>query len=188
MFNSQSYSKWQRMLKQLIPDNCTSRLKNLVLLIVGILESKSVYLSVIASNLPIRAKKLSIAKRLERFVDNEAVEVEKWYHPWVTWLLQSASISGTIHLVIDSTKVTAKHRQIMVSVAYQRRTLPIIWDWVCHARGHCTTQLQIDLLRRLHPLIPSHVHVSLAGDGERSFNFYRHPSASKKQYPNHARS
>lgn len=170
MFNSQSYGKWQRMLKQLIPDTCSSRLSNLVLLIVGIFESQSVHLSVIARKLPIRAKKLSLAKRLERFVANAAVEVEKWYHPWASWLIQSASAGGTVHLVIDSTKVTAKHRQIMVAVAYQRRTLPIMWDWVAHARGHCTTQLQIALLRQVQSLIPKGVKVSLVGDGE-----FNHP-------------
>ncbi|MGB7337936.1 MAG: IS4 family transposase [Phototrophicaceae bacterium] len=166
MFNSQSYSKWQAMLKQLIPDKCESRLTNLVLLIVGIFEAKSVYLSLLAREIPIRAKKLSLAKRLERFLDNEAVEVDAWYHPWASWLLQSASVGGRVHLVIDTTKVSAYCRQVMVSVAYQRRTLPIMWDWVEYPRGHCTTALQISLLRRLYPLLPLGVQVSLVGDSE----------------------
>jgi hypothetical protein len=158
------------MLKQLIPDDCASRLSNLVLLIVGIFDSQSVHLSVIARKLPLRAQKLSLAKRLERFVDNPAVQVEKWYPPWASWLIQSASVGGTVHLVIDSTKVTAGHRQIMVGVTYQRRTLPIMWDWVAHACGHCTTSLQIALLRQVQKLIPSGVKVSLVGDGE-----FNHP-------------
>jgi hypothetical protein len=166
MFNSASYGKWQRRLKQLLPDDCTSRLTNFVLLMVGILESKSVYLSVVARTLPIRAKKLSLAKRLERFVDNQAVEVEQWYHPWASWLIASASSGGQLHLVIDSTKVSAHCRLVMVAVAYQRRTLPIIWDWVEHPRGHCTTQLQLDLLQRLYPLLVQGVPVSLVGDSE----------------------
>ncbi len=80
MFNSKSYGKWQWSLKQLVPDNCASRLTNLVLLMVGIFESRSVYLSVIARKIPVRAKKLSLAKRFERFLDNKAVNVETWYH------------------------------------------------------------------------------------------------------------
>lgn len=166
MFNSRSYGKWQAMLKQLIPDNCQSRLTNLVLLMIGIFESKSVYLSLLARKIPIRAKKLSLAKRFERFLDNDAVEVESWYHPWASWLLQSASVGGTVHLVIDSTKVSAYCRKVMVAVAYQRRTLPIMWDWVEHSRGHCTTQSQIALLRRVQQLVPAGVKVSLVGDGE----------------------
>jgi len=166
MFNSKSYGKWKTRLKQLIPDTCASRVTNLVLLIVGIFESKSVHVSVLARKLPIRAKKLSIAKRLERFMSNEAVDVEAWYHPWASWLIQSASAGGTLHLVIDGTKVSAYCRQIMIAVAYQRRTLPLMWDWVEHPRGHCTTEQQIALLKRLHQLIPSTVEVSFVGDNE----------------------
>ena len=170
MFNSQSYGKWQTMLKQLIPDQCESRLTNLVLLMVGIFASQSVYLSVLARKIPIRAKKLSLAKRFERFLDNEAVNVETWYHPWASWLIQSASAGGTVHLVIDSTKVSAYCRNVMVAVAYQRRTLPIMWDWVEHKRGHSTTHLQIALLKQVQSLIPPGVKVSLVGDGE-----FNHP-------------
>lgn len=166
MFNSQSYGKWQQMLWQLIPDQCESRLLNLTWLIVGIFVSKSVYTSMIARHLPIRANKLSIAKRLERFMSNKAVDVESWYHPWASWLLESASVGSVIHLVIDSTKVSAYCRQIMVSVAYQRRTLPIMWDWVEYPRGHAKTCLQIDLLKRLYPYLPEGVQVSLVGDSE----------------------
>lgn len=170
MFNSQSYGKWQAMLMQLIPDSCMSRLTNLTLLIVGIFESQSVYLSILSRKLPIRAKKWSIAKRLERFMSNEGVDVERWYHPWASWLIASASAGGTVHLIVDSTKVSAYCRQVMVAVAYQRRALPIMWSWVEHSRGHSTTQLQIALLRRVRRLIPSDTSVSLVGDGE-----FNHP-------------
>jgi hypothetical protein len=170
MFNSRSYGKWKMMLMQLIPDSCSTRLSNLALLIVGILESRSVHLSIIARKLPIQVKKLSLVKRLERFVNNKAVDVRKWYHPWASWLIQSASSGGTVHLVIDSTKVSANHRQIMVAVAYQRRALPIMWDWVNYARGHCTIQAQIALLSQIQALIPDGIQVSLVGDGE-----FNHP-------------
>ena len=66
------------MLRQQIPDQCESRLTNMALLIVGIFTSQSVYLSVLARKLPIRANKLSLTKRLERFLDNSAVNVEVW--------------------------------------------------------------------------------------------------------------
>ena len=170
MFNSQNYGKWQQMLKQLIPDQCPSRLANFVWLMVGIFESRSVYLSVIARKLPIRAHKLSIAKRLERFLSNGAVEVERWYQPWAVWLIASASSAGSLHLVIDSTKVSAHCRLVMIALAYRRRTLPLMWSWVDYSHGHCTTQFQIDLFRRLHPLIPAGVCVSVVGDGE-----FNHP-------------
>jgi len=76
MFNSHKYGSWRAKLRQQIPDQCESRLTNLTLLIVGIFASQSVHLSIVARKLPIRAKKLSLTKRLARFVDNPAVDVE----------------------------------------------------------------------------------------------------------------
>lgn len=169
MFNSQNYGKWRLRLVQLIPDTCATRLTNLALLIVGIFESQSVYLSVAARKLPIRAKKLSLARRLERFVDNAAVDVEVWYRPWLAWLIQSASSGGQLHLVVDSTKVSALHR-FMIAVSYQRRSLPLLWTWVPHARGHSTTQTQITLFERLKSRIAPDIAVSVVGDGE-----FNHP-------------
>ena len=166
MFNSQSYGKWQTMLAQLLPDQCQTRLKNLTLVIIGMFMSRSVYLSVIARKLPIRAKKLSLAKRLERFLDNQAVDAEAWYASWRDWLLKSASVSGKLHLIVDTTKVSAHHRLLMISVAYQRRSLPIIWDWVEYSRGHCSAAFQIALLKRLKASLPAGVRVSLVGDSE----------------------
>lgn len=154
------------MLTQLLPDNCSIRLVNFAYLLVGIFKTPSVYLSVIARVLPIRAQKCSITKRLERLMNNNAVVVEDWYVPWASWLIESGSVDGHLHLVIDTTKVSAYCRQIMIGVAYQRRTLPLIRDWVEHPRGHRTAEQQIALLRRLKAMIPEDVRVSLVGDSE----------------------
>ena len=64
----------------------------------------------------------------------------------------------------DTTKVSAYCCQIMIAVAYQRRTLPIIWGWVDYPRGHCTAQQQIDLLKHLLPIMPQGIKVSLVGE------------------------
>jgi hypothetical protein len=147
-------------------DDCKTRLTNLTLLMMGLYLSHSIHLNLMARKLPIRAKKLSLVRRLSRFLDNEAVDVESWYAPWVNWLISSATSGGKLRLVLDTTKVTASQRLLCVGIAYQRRTLPLIWAWVGHHKGHCTVNQQIALLRRLHGLIPEGIEVSLVGDGE----------------------
>jgi len=166
MNNSQLYSKWREWLMQLIPDQCETRLTNLILLMMGLYLSKSVHLNLIAGKLPIRAKKLSLVKRLSRFLENEAVDAASWYAPWAEWLIQSASSGGKLHLIVDTTKVTSSHRMLCVAVAYQRRALPIIWDWVGHRKGHCTVNSQIEVWNRLYAMIPKSVVVTIVGDGE----------------------
>lgn len=166
MNNPQLYGKWRQWLMQQIPDNCKTRLTNLLWLMIGLYQSQSVHLNHIASRLPIRVKKRSLVKRLSRWLQNEAVDVMAWYMPWAEWLICSASCGGRLHLIVDTTKVTSSHRLLCVAVGYQRRALPIIWDWVGHRKGHCTVQSQLALWHRLYDIIPDNIQVTIVGDGE----------------------
>lgn len=162
----QLYRSLHRYLLQRIPDECDTRLANLIYLMMGIFQSKSVQLNLIARQTPIRAKKLSIVKRLTRFLDNPAVRVREWYHPFATGVLRSASETGQIHLIIDASKVAFGFRLVMVSLAYQRRSLPIAWTWLLGSRGHSSTDTQVKLLDYVRRLLPSWVSVSVVGDSE----------------------
>ena len=163
---SKLYGIWHRQIHQLAVDHCASRLTNMTWLIVGIYLAGSVHLSKVARKLPIRAKKLSLDKRLRRFLGNGAVRVREWYYPTATQLLKAASSAGKVHLIIDASKVGSGHRLLMVSLAYQRRSLPIAWTWVRSSRGHSTTAKQIALLSYVNQLLPSGVRASLVGDCE----------------------
>lgn len=138
----------------------------MLLLIVGLYKAESVHLSKVARKLPIRARKLSLDKRLRRFLDNGAVRVREWYQPVAARLLAAASSGGQIHLLIDSSKVGFGHQLLMVGIAYRRRALPLVWTWVRSAKGHSTSTKQVKLLEYVHHLIPEGVKVSLVGDCE----------------------
>ncbi len=164
--NSELYRIWRKRLTQLSPDECKSRMTNMMLLIVGMYKAESVHLSKIARKLPIRAKKLSLDKRLRRFLSNGAVRVREWYRPVAERLIKSATAGGQIHLLIDGSKVGFGHQLLMVGIAYRRRALPLVWTWVRTGRGHSTACKQIKLLDYVHNLLPEGVKASLAGDGE----------------------
>ena len=166
MNNSRLYGMWRERLAQLIPDHCESRLMNMLCLIVGMYEAKSVHISHIAARLPIRAKRASLDKRLRRFLNNPAVRVRDWYQGVATDLLARAAVSGTVHLIIDCTKVSFGHQMLMVGVAYKRRALPLAWTWVRHRKGHSTTLKQLALLGYVRRLLPKNIEVSLVGDCE----------------------
>jgi hypothetical protein len=164
--NSQLYDTWRKQLHQLTPDRCESRLQNMLWLIVGIFLCKSVHLTKVASKLPLRAQKLSLDKRLRRFLNNHAVRPREWYHPVASLLLEAASSGGQVHLIIDCSKVSAGHQLLMVGIAYRRRALPLAWTWVRCPKGHSTTRKQIKLLSYVQSLIPYGTQVSLVGDCE----------------------
>ena len=106
------YSSVYLALAQLLPSEVDSRLTNMAFLMVGILGAHSVQTGRLAAYIPLHIKKLSIVRRMERFLDNGAVRVRSWYEPIARWLIQAASVSGDIALVWDSTKVSAPVRPI----------------------------------------------------------------------------
>jgi Transposase DDE domain len=162
----QLYRSLHEYLMQRVPDECETRLTNLIFLMMGIFQSGSVQLNLVARKTPIRAQKLSIVKRLARFLDNGAVRVREWYHPFAETLLASAANSGQVHLIIDATKVAFGFRLVMVSLAYRRRSLPIAWTWVKGSRGHTSTATQVKLLAYVQRLLSVGTRVTLVGDCE----------------------
>jgi len=160
------YRSLHAYLGQTIPDECDSRLTNLILLMMGLFQSRSVQLNLVARKTPVRAQKLSIVKRFERFLNNAAVRVRPWYHPFAQALVAAAASAGQVHLIIDTSKVAFGFRLVMVSVAYHRRSLPLVWTWARGSRGHTTTLTQIKLLAYVTSLLPCGVKVSLVGDCE----------------------
>jgi hypothetical protein len=160
------YGNVYQALVQLLPKERDSRLRNLALLMLGIVGARSVQSGRLAAYIPLHIKKLSIVRRMERFLDNGAVRVRSWYAPVASWLIQAASVAGEIGLVLDSTKVSAHHRLVLVGIAYRRRVIPVAWSWVRSHRGHSATSLQIALLSYVRSLLPGGVSVSLVGDCE----------------------
>ncbi len=143
-----------------------SRSVNRVYLMLGILGARRVQTGRIAAHVPVAGKKMSIVRRLERFLDNRAVRVRRWYEPIARGILMAASVIGEIHRVLDTTKVSAHHRRLMVGVAYRRRVLALAWTWVRTNRGHSSASKQVALLSYGRGVIPEGVEVSLVGDCE----------------------
>jgi hypothetical protein len=156
-----------RQLRQLRPRERITRVRTVAALMAGIMQSKSVHLSHIALKIPGPAKELSVVRRLERLLDNRALRVREWYRPIASsWLHSAARTSGEIRLIMDTTKVSFAHQQLMVALAYQRRAIPIAWTWRRGAKGHSSARVQIALLAYVRSLLPRGVRVVLVGDSE----------------------
>jgi hypothetical protein len=129
-------------------------------------RSGKVQLNLVARYIPLRAKKLSLEKRLERFHNKRAVQVRAWYEPVARRLLVSASQGGAVGLVMDSSRLAFGYQLLMVAVCYHGRTQPLAWSWVAHRQGHSRTRLQVALLADVRTLWRSKVKVLLVGDSE----------------------
>ena len=158
---------WIRQIRELHPNKRITQIRNFSWLMLGIYQSRSVYLSRIAGKIPGQSKLPSVIRRLARFLDNPAIRVRQWYEPVARqWLSAQLIKIGEIRLIVDGTKVGFAHQLLMVSLAYRRRSIPISWTWVKHVRGHSTGKKQLALLSYIRTLIPEDAKVILVGDTE----------------------
>lgn len=161
------YHKWFRKLRELREGEHKARLKSFTWLMVGIYFSGSVHLSKVACETVGEAVNNSKARRLARVLGNNHIRVREWYDPTAQSILENIADSGQeIRLIADGSKVGFGHQLLMVSVAYRRRSIPIVWTWVKGKRGHSSAHKQMALLAHARSLIPEGATVSLAGDSE----------------------
>jgi len=161
------YHTWLNRLGQLRPGERKTCARNMAWLMTGILLSKSVHLSRIASKIPGKATLTSSVQRLRRFLKSPALQVREWYEPIAKALLEGQAKNGRgIRLILDGSKIGFGHQLLMVALAYRRRAIPIAWTWVKGKRGHSSAYKQLALLKYVHGLIPANVSVFAAGDSE----------------------
>jgi hypothetical protein len=159
------YHTWIDRIRQLCPEARRTLTCNFTWLLVGMYLSRKVHLSLIANKIPGYAKLNSKVQRLRRLLLGP-ISVRKWYDPVAAELLESQAQQGHVRLIVDGSRVSFHHQLLMVSIAYRRRAIPIVWTWVKGSRGHSSALKQLALLRHVHTLIPKNVSVSLVGDSE----------------------
>lgn len=161
------YHTWFQRIRELRPQQRVTQVSNFVWLLVGILQSRSVYLSRIAGKKPGCAKLTSTTRRLERLLANPALRVRDWYEPVARqWLERQASHIQQIRLIVDGSKVGFAHQLLIVSLAYRKRAIPIAWTWVPYVKGHSPVRQQLALLAYVRTLLPKGIAVLLVGDRE----------------------
>jgi len=161
------YHTWIMRIRQLQPTERITRIRNFAWLVVGIHQSRSVYLSRIAGKIPGKAKLLSFIQRLSRLLANPAIDVRAWYEPIARiWLESQARHVQQIRLIVDGTKVGYAHQLLIVSLAYRKRAIPIAWAWVKQVKGHSTPKTHLALLAHVRSLVPQGIAVMVVGDTE----------------------
>ena len=161
------YHTWFMKIRQLQPTERITRVQNFAWLLVGIHQSRSVYLSRIAAKIPGKAKLLSFIQRLSRLLANPAINVRDWYEPIArSWLDSQAGHLQQVRLIVDGTKVGFAHQLLIVSLAYRKRAIPLAWTWVNYAKGHSPSHAPLALLTYVKSLLPKGITILLVGDTE----------------------
>lgn len=167
--NLRRYFAIQKALKSLRrtepKGNVARHCNTLALLIAGLIGSQKCHFPAIARKVPACGKPQSRARRLERFLANERVDVQTYYLPYVEALLARLAAHPLV-LVIDGSEIGRNCVLLSINVVYKKRALPLCWQVVKGKKGHLPEQTHIDLVNQVAAILPHEATVVFLGDGE----------------------
>jgi hypothetical protein len=141
------------------------RLAILADLMIAIPLSRSLQSQDLAENIIREVQDQSIAQMLRRFYKNKAITWETLYLPLIKRLLAHLDLA-VYYLLADTTDIGQKHRALVLSLAYHKRSLPLIWHVEPGSKGHTTEDQQVELLQRLQAHFQPDKLVIFLGDSE----------------------
>lgn len=163
--NHLRYRSIKKAFRQLLP-NAGKELDIMSQMVSGIVGSKRVHYSHIASKVPSSIKLESRVKSYSRWVNDVEEEPEVHVMPFALALLANLAAAQTLAFVIDGSEVGRKCLVLIINVIYRSRALPIAWIVVKGSKGHFPEDTHIKLVRKVHELIPEGAEVVFLGDGE----------------------
>lgn len=163
--NLKKYDKLMARCCQLLPQERSTRVRNLVLMVVALLMSTDCHLSSLAEVIPLQATELSIEQRLRRWLKNQHIDVRAWFAPFVRAALEVYP-PGIVYVILDTTQYGPSCRALLVGIAYASQVLPLGWRVVKGKKGHTDPNLQNELLAEIRPYLPAGRPVVLVADSE----------------------
>lgn len=151
--------------------NQARHINTLAMLISGVIGSKKCHLPAVASKIPTDAKPQSIVRRMERFLNNDAIDTKTYYLPYVKLLIQNLP-PGPLVLIIDGSEAGRDCVMLAINIVYKKRALPLCWIVVKGKKGHLPQQTHIQLLKKAAEIIEAadiigqERKVVFLGDGE----------------------
>lgn len=150
------------------------RVTTLTALVSGMIAQKSCHLNALGSGLEQDINDASREIAAKRFVESQKTDYTLHYLPYFAPLL--VSIIGKLAegeglcLVIDGSQMGTSHVALMVSLVYQKRSIPLYWLVKKGKKGHFPTDLHLEIICKvaeiLKPIVVKGIPITLLGDGE----------------------
>ena len=72
---------------------------------------------------------LTVQRRIVRTLADRSWCVQEWFRRWITKVYTALprNVRRNLVLIVDETKISKNHRAMIVSIAFERRSIPIIW-------------------------------------------------------------
>lgn len=168
--NHHVYRRIRKSLKQIYPQQLTGRqarhMNTLAGMVSGIVRSGKSQLRAMAKKAPDQSKVESRIKRFSRYLQNEGIDAQTYFLPFLEALLAGLANCGPLVLAIDGSEVGRNCLALVVSVIYRKRALPLVWVVVKGNKGHFPEETHCQLVQAVKPLLPEDSDVIFLGDGE----------------------
>jgi hypothetical protein len=168
--NRRVYRRIKEGLLQLYPKQLTGNqarhLNTLTGMITGIVQSKRCHFETMAAKTPGPGKVPSRVKRFSRYTQNEGIDRETYFMPFIKELVLGLAQRGTLAVVMDGSEVGRNCLALVVSMVYKGRALPLAWTVVKGSKEHFPETAHIELLEQVKSSIPAETDIIFLGDGE----------------------
>jgi hypothetical protein len=168
--NRKVYRGIKKGLLQLYPKQLTGNqvrhLNTLTGMMTGIIQGKRCHFETMATKTPGSGKVSSRVKRFSRYTQNDRIDQETYFMPFIEELVFGLAHRGTLVVAMDGSEVGRDCLALVISMIYKGRALPLAWLVVKGSKGHFPETAHIELLDRIKAIIPVETDVIFLGDGE----------------------
>lgn len=133
---------------------------------LGVMLSEKCHLTRVAETLSLWGKADTVERRLQRWLDNQRIEVEVCQARWMRWVLETGVTPGQrVYLLVDETHLSDNLSTMVVGLAYQRRCIGLVW-WSYRPKAWPCGQVELiqDLLQRVKAVLDPSCEVIVEAD------------------------
>ena len=167
--NHSLYYQWKETIAKQMKGLSKPQCKLLALVSFGVLLAQHCHLRLIAKFIPGDSEPKSKEERIRNFLDNERLTRSAFFAGWLAWAMKQFAKSRRITIIVDETTIGNQFRAMMVSLAYKKRAVPLIFR--CYraqsSEGYPDegqVQMIVDMLRELLPHKPRDREVIVQAD------------------------
>lgn len=143
-----------------------NRILTLSKLLYAIIKSGQSSLSRIGAELPGMTDVESRVKQAKRWLDSKYSDYDTFFLPHIQCLLHGLANNKPLVLAVDGSEVGQGCMALMVSVVWGKRSLPLCWLVRKGKKGHMSSEVHLEVLKKLTTILSEEWNVVLLGDGE----------------------
>lgn len=126
MNHHELYQAFAEKVQAALPSLAHWQARGLALMSFGIALSQASQVSKISEALAFAGGLATVEKRLKRWLGNPRIDIDHVCSQWVRWVWSVSQLERPI-LLVDETKIGDRMGVMMVSLAYDKRAIPLMW-------------------------------------------------------------